>query len=191
MELQNAMVVLTASDGGILARLIHYCTGSWWTHCFIVTGPDEGVEAYFPRVRRLSVSKRLAELDAEGRGWMVLDRPRMSPVTRESIAAKARQYVGRLYDPLQSVIFLLVRHFVGDGPKRMVCSRLISAAYDEGGRIDIFRDVSRYAGPTSHLSAARIAGLRKGYCTPADLCDFSILEVVAPQSAANPVADAA
>ena len=166
MRMQIASVVVTEGRGW-LARQIQRSTRSLFTHAFLVTGEDELVEAWVPRIRHHSLSARLGELHQEQRAYGVLEYPGLDELSRRAVAAKAQSYVGRRYDLLQAALYWLRGQFWRDGEGRMVCSRLITASFFRGIGVDLFDDAFLNAHyPPDH---PRLVNLRNGYATPADL----------------------
>jgi uncharacterized protein YycO len=183
VNMQLASIVVTEGHG-FLARQIQRSTRSLFTHAFLVTGEDELVEAWVPRIRRHSLSARLQELHREKRTYGVLEYPGLDELSRRTVAAKAGSYVGRRYDVLQAALYGLLGQFWRDGEGRMVCSRLIAASFIRGIGVDLFDDAfleARY--PPDH---PRLANLRNGYATPPDLL-CSRLEAVRSWRPGGPV----
>jgi hypothetical protein len=174
--LKPAQVVVT--EGGrrsFVSRGIHRFTGSWATHAFVATFKGDGVEAWFPRVRRLNGEARLAQLEFQDRAYAVLDVPKLTLQQRWRIAAKAESYIGRFYDVGQLLLWGLTGQFWNDGDGTLICSRLVTASYWKGGNVHLFDDAllaDKY--PTPH---PRRANVSRGYATPLDLL-ISRLEVV-------------
>jgi hypothetical protein len=160
------VIVTEGERKSIVSRLIAYFSGSWATHVFVVTGPDEAVEARFPRVRKFALQDRLYELEQQGRAYAVLDIHQLTTESREAVAAEARGYVGRFYDFGQILMFMLTRRFWQDGSGTLTCSRLVTSAYLEGARVNLFpaRLLSQY--PPDHH---RLPDLKLGYAAPVDL----------------------
>lgn len=155
------------------SNLIAWATGSWWTHTFMVTGPDELTEARFPRVRTFKLSERIKQLHREDRAYYVLDRPGITVAERCRLVRTMRGYVGRYYDIGQVLLYAVLRRFVQDGSGTMVCSRAISAAFQDALGLQLFGDLSKV-----DPGSTRIEDLAKGECTPADLLKSSELSVV-------------
>jgi hypothetical protein len=152
--------------------MVAWATGSWWTHVVLVTGADEITEAWMPRVRTRSLIDRIAELRREDRAFVVLDLKGITHDERCRLARGARSYTGRFYDVGQAVLFGLGRRFVKDGPGTLICSRLITAAFQQ------FLDVPLFAPGVVGQDSRRHEDYLAGECTPADLLK-SILTVVA------------
>lgn len=182
-DLKPGMVVYTEGERwSPWSALIRWATKSRYTHCFIVTGDDQAVEAYFPRVRTLKVSDRLAELERQGRHAVLADYqgrqfslPFFEDAARRAVADSALRFVGRYYDVLQAALYFVLGAFVNDGPKRLVCSRVVTAAYYDALDISLFSDIEEI-GADMGLAPARIAQLQKGWATPNDLMVFSTLK---------------
>lgn len=148
--LKPGMVIVTEGDHtSIVSWGVRLFTGSWWTHAFMVLEGDQGIEAYVPRVRYLSISERLDKLKQTGRKVVVLDYPGITDIQRQGIVEQARQYVGRKYDYLQIVVYALTGRFVDDGPLRTVCSRFLENVYASEG---LTLSKNKYLAPAELLS---------------------------------------
>lgn len=175
-QLRLAQVVVTeGTRGSLLSEGIAYCTGSWATHAFISGWGVSAVEAWFPKVRRINVVERLAQLHEQGRAYAILDLPSLTIKQRMDAVARAESYVGRYYDIGQAALFALTGKFWHDGPGTLVCSRLITAAYYAGAKEDLFDDATLAA--KYSVTFPRLGNLQHGYAVPADLFN-SRLEVV-------------
>jgi hypothetical protein len=164
LNIEPGMVIIC--EGGqkdFVAKLVRWATGSRLTHCFVVTGADEIVEANIPRVRRAALFPRLAELLKDDRAYYVTDYPGLTPKDRCQVVQRAHAYVGRWYDLGQAILYGLVRRFIRDGAGTLTCSRLVTAVFKEALGIELF-DLSKQD-PTS----TKLADLAKGECTPDDL----------------------
>lgn len=153
-------------EGGqhdFISKLVRWATGSRLTHCFLVTGGDELVEAYVPRVRKGSLLRKLAGFLKEDRAYYVMDYPELTQMDRCRLVQRAHAYVGRWYDLGQAVLYGLARRFRKDGAGTLTCSRLVTAVFKEALGIDLF-DPSKLD-PTS----TKLSDLAKGECTPDDL----------------------
>jgi hypothetical protein len=144
------VVVTEGSRTDSVSKMVAWATGSWLTHCFMVTGPNELVEAYVPRVRTSSLSDRLKELIEEDRAFYVLDLPGLTLSDRCKLARTAHGYVGRMYDVGQAILSGLAKKFVDDGKATIICSKATTG---------IFKDA---------LSVSLFEGSNSA-CTPADL----------------------
>jgi uncharacterized protein YycO len=164
-QVRPGQIILT--EGGrtdFVSSAIRWATGSRLTHCFIVTGRDEMVEAYVPRVRKYSLEARLRELEQENRAYYLLDLPGITLQQRCRLVERARHYVGRFYDVGQALFFGLARRFTGhDGAGTLICSRLITAVFKEALDVDLFTTAM------IEPSDTRRAQLAAGECTPNDL----------------------
>jgi len=175
-----AAVVVTEGGNGIVPGFIRRTTDSIWTHAFVVTGEDELVEAWLPRVRTVSLSKRLADLDREGRRYVILDYPFHEPHTRRKVAHKARSYIGRWYDVGEVLHYLWKGRFREDSGSALFCSRLVTASYLSGAKINLFpRGLLDHL---EHRGHPRIGNLRDGYATPADLFDSALVPHTPPET---------
>jgi hypothetical protein len=164
---KQAQIIVTQGDRSLVHRAIGWFTRSYATHALVVTGPGVAVEASLPRVKESSIGARIEYLRQHDRAFAVLDLPGLSPKVRQSIAREARSYIGRRYDVAQIGLFALTGQFWNDGPQRLVCSRLITAAFEQGADIDLFPEsvIDRHFAPTDK----RIGNIRAGYIVPADL----------------------
>ncbi len=180
-ELRLAQVVVTEGDwSSWISRAIRRATGFEWTHAFIVTGPDELSEAWFPRVRTHSLARRMDELAAKGRQHVVLELPEITDTERALVADKARSYVGRYYDVGQILLYYTLKRFWKDGDGTLICSRLVTAAHFSGlgpTRGNLFPPELIAALPPEF--DGRQDNLKVGYATPADLL-YSTLARVGP-----------
>lgn len=161
------VVVTEGERDSIISRLIRWATGSWWTHCFVVSGPDEITEAWFPKVRQSKLSDRLRKLQKEGRAYAVLDLPGVTARQRCQIARTARSFLGRFYDVGQVLCFAIFRRFVlRDGVGTIMCSRLVTGAYAsiEEHLFDVETIHKQFGAGYS-----RTENLLEDECVPADL----------------------
>lgn len=162
------------------SKLIEWATDSWATHSFIVTGEDQLVESVIPRVRTSSLSKRMRKLYDEDRAYAILDLQVMEENHRKRVAKKALSYVGRFYDWPQAVAYGVTGDFWNDGPLRLVCSRLITAAYFSIG-VNLFTE--RVLDVQYPENYKRLGSLRSGYIIPPDLLRCSLtIESFVPSS---------
>jgi len=175
--LKPGMVVITSGNRhSLVSKAIAWATGSWWTHAFIVTGLNSAVEAFNPEVREIVVSERLKELEKNGQNYVVLDLPDISDVDREKVAASAKAFVGRSYNNLQTALFGLFRVFWNFKASEPFCSTLVTKVFLSALNLHIFADQ-----PDNELLARfyyRWHNLQEGLVTPAELLQFSALQVV-------------
>lgn len=174
--MRMAQVIVTEMNRhNVLSRAIAHTTHSVVTHCFMALGASYGIEATFPRVRTFNLDEKLDELRANDQAYAVLDIPSLTLGQRYNAVVKALSYEGRFYDVGQMLLYALTHKFWNDGTGTLLCSRLVTAAYLEGAKVSLF--------PEDLLAAKygethpRLANLRAGYATPADLL-ASKLEVV-------------
>lgn len=125
----GSVVITEANWKSWISRGIAKATKSKWTHCFIVTGPDEAVEGTFPRAKKFKLSARLAELKAQKRDYVVFDHPDNTLQRRWRLTATARSWVGKWYDVGQILIYLFTGRFHKDGIGTVVCSRMVTGVY--------------------------------------------------------------
>ena len=168
------VVVTEGSRGSAISKTVAWATGSWFTHAFLVTGPDEAAEAWFPRVRTFNLTERMKELREENRAYAVLELSGMSAEERQGLVSLSkRTFLGRFYDVGQAILYGLFRRFVSDGPGTLICSRYITASFHAGG-YNLFPAelvARRFA------SSTRKDNLTRGQVIPSDLL-MSRLSVV-------------
>lgn len=165
-ELKLRLGMVIVCEGGqddLIAKLVRWATGSRLTHCFVVTGADEMVEAHIPRVRAQPLVARLAELLKENRAYYLMDYPGLTERDRCLLTQRAHAYVGRWYDMGQVLLYGIARRFRKDGAGTLTCSRLVTALFKEALGIQLF-DVAKLDPSITNLS-----DLAKGECTPDDL----------------------
>jgi hypothetical protein len=107
------------NPGSVLLR-----TWMWspWSHCGIIDG-DEVIEALMFK----KVGKRtLAEFKGAASKWEIIDVPCPDP---DAVLAAARKHIGREYDWLGLVAFIL--RIEMQRPFYDFCSKLIAAAFSE------------------------------------------------------------
>lgn len=175
--LKPGMVVVSAGGrSDFVSRLVRFATRSNWTHVFIVASETEGIEAWFPTgVRTFDLQARLAQLEQAGREYRVLDLPEISDEDRARVVQAARSFVGRAYDVLEAIVYFLLGVFIKDGTKRLICSRLVTAAYALAlCPLFLPKTVQRCPGEGYH----RLDQLIDGYVTPAELLWYSELREV-------------
>lgn len=164
VEILPGMVVAESVGRGFWSRVVAKATGSRWTHVALVVDARTLIEAEFPvRVHYAPLDERIAELAAQGRAWVLLDPQRVLDFQRAKVPGAAAAYIGRLYDVLQCLLYAALGRFVMDGPKRVVCSRLVTAVYRDVG-LDGF----------------------EAYCTPAELVHHPLMTVVHREGNAPP-----
>lgn len=178
-QLRLAQIVVSeGTRSSLLSRGIAYCTGSWATHVFMAGWGTGGIEAWFPKVRLMNVNERVERLQQEDRAFAVLDIPTLTFKQRAAAVTKAMSYVGRYYDVGQVALFALTGKFWHDGPRTLMCSRLITSAYYSGAKVDVFDDAT--LGTHYPITFPRLANLRHGYAVPADLlnCRLEVVDFV-------------
>lgn len=169
------VVVTEMNRHNVLSRAIARATRSVVTHSFMALGAEYGIEAVFPRVRVINTTEKLSHLRDNDQAYAILEVPGSTLGQRYNAVLKALSYEGRFYDVGQLLLYALTHKFWNDGSGTLLCSRLITASYLEGAAISLFPDellASKYG--ETH---PRIANLRAGYATPADLL-LSKLDVV-------------
>lgn len=177
MELKPGMIVVERRRKRTrIGTLVKWATGSEWTHCWMVTVPHLGigVEADLPRIRRMHPQQRIAQILADGGQVKVLDRPTWTAAERAAIVATCDSYVGRLYDIVQCLYYLLFGKFVNDGTRRMVCSRTMTASVMEGARQMIFDPATLVAKGVT-MGSKLFNDLLLGWATPRDIALYSNL----------------
>ena len=163
------------------SRLLMWAMNSMWTHVFIVGPNDTMLESSFPHgVRISSLADRVASLQHEERAAHVLRYPGLTAADALVVATTAANMRGRKYDVLQAILYGLFRHFIKDGPLRLICSRYVTASYADDAGIDLFpvRVLDERAGRAN----ARYAELRKGWCAPQDFLDYAVLQEARPDT---------
>jgi hypothetical protein len=162
-------VVVTEGDrNSWISRAVAKATGSWITHCFIVTDTNEAVEAWFPKVHSFDLTERMQELRKGRRAYAVLDLMTLTAEQRSSLVATARSFRGRFYDVGQALLFAMFHRFFSDGPGTLVCSRLITATFKKALGVDLFDELTlRIKFHSDHPN--RQENLLAGQVTPADL----------------------
>lgn len=171
------VVIVAGRPGYWLHRIVAWATGWWWVHAFVIVDEDRAVEATWPKVREFSVSERLAQYRRQGQEYVVLDyehgydrgdRP-LSIDERHGIGVQARSYIGRWYNLFSIVWYLFFRAFnrTGGG-KHPFCSRLVTASYRQGAKIDLTAGLEQ--GVVLNLAKyERLNAMRDGYVTPAEI----------------------
>jgi hypothetical protein len=175
LQIKPGMIVVTQGDPkSIISWGIRLATGSWWTHGFVCVSETEGIEAVPPRVRKLDIAERLAELTKHGQDYVILDLPGITDDQRVEVAKEVESYVGRMYDIWGCVYFLLFKSWV-EGTKRVVCSRIMTACFYDAMGLRIFENAK------TKLPASlqyRLENLLDGYCTPDEVLRYSELQEV-------------
>lgn len=184
MELKPAQVVVSTGGKSLVGRILRFGADSRWTHVFIVLDEDEAVESYFPHgVRVFSWRERLAEIEREGRVYAVIDRLHTADADRQRVVDLARTLVGRRYDWVQAVLYALTNKFWGDGPRRLICSRLVTSVFYDVN-LSLFPKwwVIKHPGPRYR----RFKQLLKGWVTPKELLYYGFVERVLPPPPPTP-----
>lgn len=175
MELKKGMVVLTTGNRhSLVSRLVAWSTGSWWTHAFLVTSEHLAVEAHNPRVRSMNIAERLQVLADNDQKYAVLDLPGITDEQRTLVAEKAVEYVGRSYGNIRSIVFGIARVFWPIKHRELICSDLITRAFEEGLGIRLF-DLEKNILTKQYY---RSHNLEAGMATPAEILQFSKLEIL-------------
>lgn len=175
-ELQPGDIVVTSGSGDWMSRTIEWFTDSVWTHVFLVKDQTTLLESTFPKgVAAASLAAKEQELKANDQRWRVMRYPELEPEQVEEILKAATAMLGRRYDILQAILFGLFHRFIDDGPKRTICSRFITAAYN-AAHINLFPDaiITASAGKNFY----RYAQLKRGWTIPQDFLQFADLEEV-------------
>lgn len=182
-------VVVNGPNLSWFQKLMRWRMGSPWVHCFIILNENEGIESTISGGTRIfDLKERFASLE-EGRAFVILDHPALTPrnadtefLRRKLVWNLRTKYVGRRYDIVQWLLFAFFRAFMFDGPRRIICSRLVTAAFEEIG-INIFSNES--------LNTLGSRNRFKGWCIPSDLInsDFGVIVAVQghPSVAVNPL----
>lgn len=177
-DLQPCDVVVTSGDRTRWqSRLIMWFSNSTWTHVFLVKDETTLIESYFPvGVAEDSLAARFAELAANGQTYRVLRLPDLTTAERQAILLAATGMLGRKYDILQAVVYGLFHVFIQDGPMRVICSRFITVACSAARDLFPAAVLDARAGHT----VRRYDEMRKGWVTPEDLLEYSVLSEVDP-----------
>ena len=136
------------------AALIRAVTWSPWSHVVIVDG-DEAIEAVWPAVRVVPVTKVLA---SHGR-YAFADLPCTDPA---AVIAAARSQVGKPYD--LSALFGLLAHRDWQEEDRWFCSELVAWAFDQGGS-PLFRREANHRITPQHLWMLAPDGKKEAVCS--------------------------
>lgn len=188
-RLPPGSVVLEGYTQSWFSKLTGARMGQPWTHCFMILDENTGVEATFSKgVTTFDLKARFRKLE-EGRAFVILDLPKLSPRNDYTDKLRGRlvfntihQLVGRKYDPIQWLLFGLFRIFLYDGPRRVVCSRLITAAYET---------IEENIFDHEHRATVGSRNRFKGFCTPGDLLGSSLRVILSspghPSVAVNPM----
>lgn len=159
-RLPPASVVLEGPTLRWWSRLTARRLGTPWVHAWLLVDAWTGIEARASGVRTFDPLARFAKLE-EGRAFAVLTDPAMPDYDRQAIGDAAQAMVGHGYGWLEWLSFALFRRIAGGQRGRVVCSRLITAAWEAAlGSHPLSGDL----GPT--LGAR---DRRRGYCVPGDL----------------------
>ncbi len=175
--LKPGMMVVTGGDNGFVSRQVSRSTGSSFTHVFMVAespGKDNDgllVEAWMPRIRVFPLKNRLYELEQAGRQAIVLDGPFRNDElfidrTRIRVVENALTHVGKRYDVGQAFLYWIGNQFRNDGEGKMVCSRLMTAAWYRNYRPLFTEDFldDKYG----HMHP-RYSNLMQQWATPVDI----------------------
>jgi hypothetical protein len=163
-------VVICEGGFDLQGRLFKWACRSPWTHTFLVIDQDTLIESvYSAGVRTASLPARLAELRAGRRSYVVKRAVDLTPDARIQVAEGSRQFLGRLYDPLQAVLWFFSDHFWWDGNKRLICSRFVTAAFRAAG-------YPLFVGEFPKLEPWHADNLRKDYAHPKDILYYSRLK---------------
>lgn len=175
-EFRAGQFLVTEAGRDLAGKALRWAQGSPWTHVVLLTSPTTYIEAYpFYGVRVGHLDRVLEDSKQRGRSWLLFDVPGVSTAERQAVVDHAESWVGRRYDYVQALAWWFTKGFWRDGELRMICSRLITAAYYHGapgklGFVDPW---------TQHLTAGRRADLAAGACTPLSLALYSSSYLVA------------
>lgn len=168
------VVVTEGNRDSWISKTIAWATGSWATHVFLVLDDQQAIEAKFPRVRVINTSARIAELEEQGRAYVVMEHPELKVSARWRLAEHAMGMVGRWYDLGQVLLYLVSGRFWRDGAGTLTCSRLVTAAFQNVG-VSLFPD--RLLDSRRAVFNGRLDNVRRGYATPVDLLLSSLVTV--------------
>lgn len=199
-QLRAGMLVVTSTGPDVFGRLMTWRLGNPYTHAFVVTAPpgkpgnpESAAEApggllaesmftwrLSGGVREVDLRARFAEVIAARRAYAVLDPyagldPAVAALARAECVEAARAFAGVRYDELQAFYFAVFRRFWRDGPKRMICSRFVSAVCERAGA-RLFTPVSLALAPG--LEYPRLRDLARQYCTPDEVLFYARPPVV-------------
>lgn len=158
-RLPPACVVLEGPAPGLWHTLTRARMGSPWQHAWMLLDAWAGIESTWAGVRTFDPLERFAQLE-QGRAFVILDPYWLTDDERRAVADSARSFVGRGYDFGQWLWWALTRSFWDDGTGRMICSRLLTAAFEAALDTHPFdHDAGRSMGA---------AHRRRGWVTPND-----------------------
>src|SRR4051812_7367502 len=109
-------IVITQGDPkSLISWVIRLATGSWWTHGFVCVSDELAVEAVIPLVTTMNISERIAELEREGRDYVIMDLPGITDEDRKKVADAALTFVGSMYDIWNCLYYVLFRSWKEGG----------------------------------------------------------------------------
>lgn len=172
VQFKAGHIVITQGDPkSIVSKGIKWVTGSWWTHGFICISETEAVESFMPRVRKINIAERLAELERGGRDYVVMDLPDITEYGRQEVARAAEADVGKLYDIWNMLYFIIFGVWVENG-KRLFCSLQMAKVFYNALDVRIFANAFLKL-PESRYH--RLDNLYDGYATPDEVLRYSDL----------------
>lgn len=175
--MQHANVVITEGKrNSIVSRIIAYfiarswkktATGeqlewglkySWYTHCFLVVGPQRAIEARLFRIRSFDWTERIKQLEEQGRSYVVMEHPELTVQRRWRLDSRARSLLGKWYDLRQMITFAITGRF--SRKQQVNCTSIITHAHKAALGVNLFDNV------TDH---PRQQDLQEGKGVPQDL----------------------
>ncbi len=133
--------------------------GSPWVHAWLLADAWTGVEARPGGVRTFDPLERFRQLE-QGRAFVLLADLSASDAERAAIGAAARGLVGLGYGWLEWLQFAAFRRIAGGQRGRVICSRLVTLAWEAAtGRHPWSDDAGRTLGASDR---------RKGFGVPGD-----------------------
>lgn len=150
----------------------------------MMVSETELVEAWFPGgVRQVDARARFEEITRGGREYRVLRLDGLTDADRARLVLGANHQLGRRYDWLQAMCFGWFRRFINDGPKRVICTRMLTEAFDYGLGRPLFPRALLEQRPGETYS--RFWQLENGWVTPGELLLYSCLTLVVQPMDAN------
>jgi hypothetical protein len=173
MQFKPGMIVITQGTPQSLAsRIVHWATKSWWTHGFVVINETDAIEVLIPKVRKLNIQERLAELEREHRDYIVMDLPGITDEERQKVAEAATSFLGWDYDVWNCLYFGIKKMWLGSR-RGMFCSRHWTASFFKGLGKSIL-DKTKLPDSLKH----RCKNFDEGFCTPDEVFRYGVFEVV-------------
>jgi hypothetical protein len=170
-RLPSACVVLEGPTLTLWSRLTAWRLGTPWVHAWLMVDAWTGVEATATGVRTFDPWDRFAQLE-QGRAFLVLDDVTLDDERRAAIGREALAMVGRGYGWRSWLGFALFRRVVGSAQGRVICSRLITAAWEAA--------LGWHPWTTDAGTTLGASDRRRGYGVPGDFVPALSVIVSAP-----------